>query len=60
MSEKKVKCPWCGTADAPIKENKVQSGKVVERRCGACGKVMAAYAAGEGNFLPKTRVFKNS
>jgi uncharacterized Zn finger protein len=60
MAEKKIKCPWCGIAEAPIKENKVHGGKVVERRCGACGQVLAAYAADEGNFLPKIRVFKNS
>lgn len=60
MSEKKVKCPWCEKVDTPVQINKVQSGNVVERRCGSCGKVLASYTVGEGDFLPKIRVFKNS
>jgi len=59
MLEKKIKCPWCETVNTPIKVNKTNLDKVIERRCGSCGKVLAAYAAGEGNFLQKIRVFKN-
>jgi|LSQX01.3.fsa_nt_gb phage FluMu protein Com len=58
MSEKKIKkCPWCESINISAITNMVQSGKVVERRCENCNSILAAYAAGEGDFLPKIRVF---
>ncbi|MEW6033334.1 MAG: hypothetical protein AB1603_00595 [Chloroflexota bacterium] len=52
-----VKCPWCGTVQ-PVAEFKVNTkdhghGAITERRCGRCGKVMAAYLESEGSFLPR-------
>ncbi|MBK5100773.1 MAG: hypothetical protein JJE15_07255 [Desulfobacteraceae bacterium] len=63
MGEKKQKarkCPWCGEAGEPqIKVMKKTYGEVMERRCSSCGKVLAAYLEGEGNFLPKMRSYQN-
>jgi hypothetical protein len=60
MSEKKKTCPWCQTVIDSPQENKLHSGRVILRRCGACGNILAAYAAEERNFLPQIRVFKNA
>jgi phage FluMu protein Com len=58
--EKEVKCPWCKEETVPkVKILKKQYGDVKERRCTKCGKVLAAYLEGEGNFLPKIRTFKD-
>ena len=61
MNEKKQKareCPWCGKiAEVEVKLLKKTYGDVVERRCLSCGKILAAYLEGEGEFLPKIRSF---
>jgi phage FluMu protein Com len=61
MSDKKVKCPWCETVDVPVQVSNIQSGvnTIVERRCELCGKIIASYVLGEGDFLPKIRVFES-
>jgi transcription elongation factor Elf1 len=46
--EKEVECPWCGEKTVPDKRVlERQSGKVVERNCSHCGKVIACYLADE-------------
>ena len=61
MSEKEVKCPWCGVLGTPKTSKKKQPATtVIERRCASCKKVISAYAADQGDFLPKIRVFKNA
>ncbi|MFB3917473.1 MAG: hypothetical protein ACE14M_12135 [Terriglobales bacterium] len=57
-AEKQVTCPWCGEKTVPeVRLLKKRSGEVKERRCGNCGKVLAAYLAEEVAFLPSIRVF---
>ncbi len=56
----KVICPWCEKKAAPeLKILKRASGTVKERRCTECGKVLAAYLDGEGDFLKAIRKFEN-
>lgn len=56
--EKEVKCPWCEKKIVPKASLlKKGFGDVKERRCSECGKVLAAYLEGEGNFLSKIRTF---
>jgi len=61
MGEKENICPWCGEKALASQEegqrHEGNYGVVVERRCGKCDKVVAAYLEGEGNFLPKIRTF---
>lgn len=58
--DKTIKCPWCGVMTAPKRDFiKNNYGTVVERRCDKCGKIVASYRKGEGNFLPRIRVFPN-
>ena len=59
--KKEVTCPWCDQK-TPGKEQNIQNeyGAVVERRCTECGKILASYPAGEGDFMPKIRVFEHS
>jgi hypothetical protein len=59
MSKKPITCPWCGAVSPEIRESNTQGNSVVERRCGSCEKVLAAYAVGEGDFLPRIRVYPN-
>jgi hypothetical protein len=33
---------------------------VVERICGSCNQVVAAYSIAQGNFLPKIMQFENN
>jgi len=58
MKEKEIICPWCkqSTLRRKDKLNKSQSA-IVEARCDKCGKILAAYKDGEGDFLPRIRVF---
>jgi ribosomal protein S27AE len=58
--EKLRKCPWCGEASG-TKEKLLKKtyGEVRERRCPNCGKILAAYLADEGQFLPKMRSYQN-
>jgi len=56
--EKEVKCPWCGETTMPkASHSKSDYGDVIERRCTKCDKVLAAYFAQEGDFLPDIRTF---
>lgn len=58
---KEFKCPWCDAVlmkpEVKPKLNRNDYGTVLERRCSKCGKVLAAYLDGEGDFLPKVRTF---
>ena len=57
---KEIKCPWCQentSAKGKVSDNKL--GRVNTRQCDKCGKVLASYLVGEGDFLPKIRVYGN-
>ena len=59
--EKKVKCPWCSeSTEGKVNRIKSDYANVVERRCTRCEKILASYLEGEGDFLPKIRVFDNA
>ena len=59
-TEKARKCPWCGEETvAKVNHLKKTYGAITERRCSNCGKVLAAYLADEGQFLPKMRSYQN-
>jgi hypothetical protein len=61
MSDKKVKCPWCGVVSVPgFRITRRAGGDVREGFCSECNQIIAAYLATEGNFLPKIRVFENT
>lgn len=58
---REIKCPWCKES-VSVTEIKTDScknelGNVIERSCGKCGRIQAAYAESEGSFLPKIRTF---
>lgn len=56
----KVACPWCEKKSKPILKNlEKANGALKERRCSECGKVLAAYLDGEGDFLKAIRKFEN-
>ena len=56
--DKEIQCPWCDAFTVPkVNVVKKGSGEVSERRCGECGKVLAAYLESEGDFLTKIRKF---
>ena len=56
--EREVKCPWCGGSVVPrVSILHKEHGKVKERRCTKCGKVLAAYLESEGKFLKEIRTF---
>jgi len=56
--EKEIQCPWCDEFTTPkVSVIKRGAGEVRERRCHKCGKVLAAYLEGEGEFLKKIRTF---
>jgi len=58
--EKEVKCPWCEKKIVPaVSLLRKQLGEVRERRCGECGKILAAYLVEEGDFFPRIRTFAN-
>ena len=59
MEKKKERsCPWCGETAAPeVKHCKGDYGDVEERSCSKCGKILAAYLEGEGDFLTKIRSY---
>jgi phage FluMu protein Com len=58
--EAPVKCPWCEKEAAPVlKALKKANGSVKERRCTECGKVLAAYLDGEGDFIKEILKFEN-
>ncbi len=58
--EEKVICPWCETKTVPkISNLKKENGEVRERRCGSCGKILAAYLVEERNFMSRIRKFKD-
>jgi len=58
--DKEVICPWCEKKTSPkISMIEKEHGKVSERRCGACGKVLAAYLADEGSFMRSVRKYEN-
>jgi len=60
MADKEIKCPWCGTQNVPeMIISKKQKADIVERKCLQCGRTLAAYRKGEGDFFPKIRVFEN-
>jgi phage FluMu protein Com len=56
---KEIKCPWCGevVTEPKVKRPKSDYGRVVERRCSKCGKVLAAYLEKEGEFFQGMRAF---
>jgi len=57
--EKEATCPWCTKKTVPkITVKNKQCGVLKERRCSECGKVLAAYLEGEGDFLPRIRTFE--
>ncbi len=59
--KQEIKCAWCGESipvvNVKIKHLKNDFGKVIERRCNTCGRVLAAYLEEEGDFLTKIRTF---
>ena len=56
--DKEIQCPWCDAFTVPkVNVVKKGAGEVSERRCGECGKVLAAYLESEGDFLTKIRKF---
>ena len=58
--ESTITCPWCGQKAEPVlKTQRKANGTVKERRCNECGKVLAAYLDGEGDFLKAIRKFEN-
>lgn len=58
--DKEVKCPWCLENAVPkMQILRKENGLVKERRCSECGKVLAAYLDGEGDFLKAVRKFEN-
>ena len=58
--DKEVTCPWCNVKTIPKMNLLSKShGNVRERRCTACGKVLAAYLVEEGDFLNSVRTFQN-
>lgn len=58
--KKEIKCPWCDEiTKGEVKKFDNDYGTVMERRCTACGKIIASYMDGEGDFMPKIRVFEN-
>ena len=58
--ESAVKCPWCEKKSEPVvKILKKANGTLKERRCTECGKLLAAYLDGEGDFLKGIRKFEN-
>jgi len=58
--DKEVICPWCEKKGVPeVKMKEKSHGKVRERRCAACGKVLAAYLAEEGAFMRSVRKYEN-
>jgi len=60
MSDKEVKCPWCGAVGVPTSLiTQKEPGDVVQRYCGACKQIIASYLLSAGNFFPKIRVFEN-
>ena len=57
---KEITCPWCQEkTETRVSVSENQYGRVSERRCDKCDKVLAAYNADEGDFLPRIRVFEN-
>lgn len=58
--DKEVICPWCGKKTIPkVSILGKGYGKVRERRCAECGKVLAAYLADEGDFMKSVRKYEN-
>ena len=58
--KEEVICPWCEAKTVPkISSLKKENGKVRERRCSHCGKVLAAYLMEEGDFMNRIRKFQN-
>jgi uncharacterized Zn finger protein len=58
--EEEVSCPWCEKKIAPsVAVLKKEHGKVRERRCTHCGKVLAAYLVEAGDFMDRIRKFQN-
>jgi hypothetical protein len=58
--EGKVFCPWCEEKMTPkMRILEKANGKVSERRCANCGKVLAAYLIEEGDFMSRIRKFEN-
>lgn len=59
--EKETLCPWCEKKTIPkVTLLNQENGEVRERRCAACGKVLAAYLLEEGDFMSRIRKFQNS
>ena len=57
----KVKCAWCNEmVPTVVTVLEKDNGKVKERRCKQCGKVLAAYLYGEGDFIKSIRKFENT
>ena len=56
-------CPWCDEVmlktEAETKSKQNDYGSVTEKRCNKCGKILAAYLKGAGDFLPKIRTFQS-
>ena len=61
MARDKVRCPWCNhvmqATQAKVARLDRNGTTVVERRCSACGNILAAYVEAEGDFLPRMRTF---
>jgi len=58
--ESQVTCPWCEKKAVPVlKILKKANATVKERRCSECGKILAAYLDGEGDFLKGIRKFES-
>ncbi|MEW5724619.1 MAG: hypothetical protein AB1896_16020 [Thermodesulfobacteriota bacterium] len=61
MDNEKTKCPWCGEEMMMDQEIiKREHGRIRERRCGNCGRILAAYLVEEGDSLmPTVRKYSN-
>ncbi|MDY6968119.1 MAG: hypothetical protein SVR08_05625 [Spirochaetota bacterium] len=58
--DKEILCPWCKENATPnVQLIDRENGKVRERRCTKCGKVLAAYLVGESDFMTRMRTFEN-
>lgn len=58
--DKQVICPWCERQTTPkISLIQKEHGKIRERRCAECGKVLAAYLADEGSFMSSVRKYES-
>lgn len=61
MAREKLRCGWCAkevaASECKVRRFNNDYGRVIERRCPRCNKVLAAYLESEGDFLIDMRNF---